>query len=279
MNPSNRTFVAHLLLVLLSVVSPFGFADKPRFGDTITVSLGGMEHSGKAQIAVTRPDRPTDKLSFTDLGLDDETQVFWGDFNWQFAERWKFRLNYSSFDASGERVAIVDGNYEDIDWTVGARLTTGFELGLYIADVTWDFLKTDRGHLGVGLGVHAADINLDLLVEVGGQIGGEGGVVEVGQESNSLLAPLPNLSLAGGYQFGDQLYVSGSIGFLSLSYDKYDGELFSARGAVEWRPWRHGGVGLAYQYIKIDLDIEQSNKNELYDFDFYGPVLFVSVGF
>ena len=66
---------------------------------------------------------------------------------------------------------------------------------------------------------------------------------------------------------------------LSLNYDEYDGTLFSARGAVEWRPWKHVGLGAAYQYIEVELDVDKSNKQEYYDFEFYGPVLFLTVGF
>jgi hypothetical protein len=275
MNLTYRLSIALLALI----IAPAGFAEKPHFGDTLTIGLGGMSHRGNAVVAVTRPDVPRDKLTFSDLGLDDETSVFWGDFAWQFAERWKFRLNYSSFDASGENLATAGGNYEDIEWGIGARLTSDFEMNLYIADLTWDFLKTDNGHLGVGVGLHAADISLDLLVEVGAEINGEAEFITLGQESNSVLAPLPNLSLAGGYQFGEKFYVNASIGYLSLNIDKYDGELFSARAAAEWRPLPHAGLGLAYQYVDVNLEVDGSSKQEFYDFEFYGPVLFVSFGF
>ena len=65
--------------ILLLLYCQSAIADKPRFGDTFTIGLGGMDHRGEATLAVTRPDAPVDRLTFTDLGLDDETQVFWGD--------------------------------------------------------------------------------------------------------------------------------------------------------------------------------------------------------
>lgn len=265
--------------VLLFLCFQSAIADKPHFGDTFTIGLGGMDHRGKATLAVTRPDAPVDKLTFTDLGLDNETQVFWGDFNWQFAERWKFRLNYSSFDAKGEKIQTTGGNFDDLEWAVGARLSTDFEMELYIADLTWDFLKTENGHLGLGFGLHAVDLDLGLVVEVGASIDDDDAFVEVGRDATSVLAPLPNLSLSGGYQIGEQVYLHGSMGFLSLSYDKYDGNLFSARASVEWRPWEHFGLGAAYQFVEVELEVDQSNSQEYYDFQFYGPVLFLSVGF
>jgi len=268
------------LISLAALVAASGAqAEKPRFGDTLTVSVGGMNHRGKATLAVTRPDAPVDELTFRSLGLDDKTDVFWGDLSWQFAERWNFRVNYSSFDTSGQRIAATGGNFKGIDWGVGARLSTDFELELYIADLTWDLLKSENGHLGFGVGLHAADIDVGLLVEVGASIDGDSGFVTLGDEASSLLAPLPNLSLSGGFMIGDRVYLNGSLAYMSLSYDKYDGRLFSARGAVEWRPWEHVGLGLAYQYVDMDLEIDEEDKAQLYDFEFYGPVLFLSVGF
>jgi hypothetical protein len=273
-----------LLTRLLCITALLGvpvaaMADKPRFGDTLTISVGGMNHRGKAQFASTRPGAPVTKLSFTDLGFDDETSVFWGDVTWQFAERWQFRLNYSSFDADGLREARESGNFGDLEWSVGARLTSDFDMRLYIADVTWDFIKTDRLHIGAGVGVHAVDLNLDMLLEVEGSIGGAGGGTEFALETASVLAPLPNVSLGGGYRLADQLYLSARFGYLSLSYDKYDGRLFSARGAVEWRPVKRFGVGLAYQHVDVDLEVDDTTKQELYDFEFRGPVVYASVGF
>lgn len=274
----NRTLRTLLSLITLLFVQA-AFADKPRFGDTLTVGLGGMKHRGNATLAATRPDAPVDELTFTDLGLTDETEVFWGDFAWQFAERWKFRLNYSSFDATGERVQTTGGNWDDLEWGVGARLSTDFEMELYIADLTWDFLKTEKGHMGVGLGLHAVDLDLGVLLEVGAEIGGEGGFIPVDADATSVLAPLPNVSLSGGYLIADKVYLSGSLGFFSLEVDKYDGSLFSARAAVEWRPWEHFGLGAAYQYVELELDVDRDSKQEYYDFEFYGPILFLSVGF
>ena len=281
MNPILRTLlgITVLLVVQVSLGVQSAFADKPRFGDTLTVSLGGMNHRGKAELAVTRPDAPIDKLTFTDLGLTDETEVFWGDINWQFAERWKFRLNYSSFDATGEQIQTTGGNFEDLEWEAGARLSTDFEMELYIADITWDFLKTENAHLGVGVGIHAVDLDLGLVLEVGVSVDDESDFVEVGREGTSVLAPLPNLSLTGGYQIGEKVYLHGSLGLFSLEYDKYDGNLFSARAGVEWRPWEHVGLGAAYQYVEVDLKVDRSNSREFYDFEFYGPILFLSVGF
>ena len=277
---ARSTRLTPLALFSVAMLMPISAqAEKPRFGDTISLSAGGMLHRGTGEFASTRADATLDRLSFSDLGLSEETRVFWTDFTWQFTNRWQVSLTYTSFDADGLQTASESGNFDDLEWEIGARLATDFELRLYIADLTWDFLKTERSHLGLGVGVHAADLNLELLLEVTGSVDDESGEVEVRSEQASVLAPLPNLSLAGGHSIGDKLYLSGQLGYMSLSYDKYDGELLSARGQVEWRPRKNFGLGFAYQYVDIDITVEEELATELYDFRFYGPILFLSVGF
>ena len=266
------------LLALLSVPA---LAENPRFGDSFSFSIGGMEHNGDGSIASTRNSLPIDRLTFADLGLGDDTGIDWAKFRWHFADAWQFSLTYSSFDAAGFNSATESGNYDGTEWEIGASLTSNLELEFFIVDVNWAFLKTEKGRLGVGAGIHAADFDFDLLVEVFGSIGGEGGseLIVVGREEASELAPLPNLSLAGGYRIAENVYFDAGIGWLSLSYDRYEGRLFAARSAVEWRAWKNVGFGLGYQHVDIEVDVEGSRSDERYDLEFYGPILFMSVGF
>ena len=65
--------------------------------------------------------------------------------------------------------------------------------------------------------------------------GGDFEFVPIAIEESSVLAPLPSLSLVGGYKMADNVYVEGRVGWLSLTYDKYEGDLLSLRLAAEWR--------------------------------------------
>lgn len=261
----------------LLVGSAAALAEKPRFNDTLTLSVGGMSRSGNATLASTRTNAVVDKLTLDELDLDDDTDVFWADLAWQISQRWQFRMNYSSFQANGAWEAIEEGNFDDLEWTAGAKLTSSFDMELYIAELTWDFLKSEKGHLGAGVGVHAADLDVELLLELSQSVGGSG-TVQYDQDNVDVLAPLPNVSVAGGYRLRDSLYLSGRMAYFSLNYDQYEGEVLSARAALEWRPWRHLGFGLAYQYVDLNLGVEGNRHTDLYDLEFYGPVLFFAFG-
>ena len=267
-----------LLLALLS--TPAG-ADSPRFGDTVTFMVGAMDHRGKGSVASTREDLPIDRLTFGDLGLGDDTGIIWATFKWQFAEDLQLKLGYSRFDTSGFRTATASGNFDGIEWEGGAVLTSNLDMHFYIAELNWDFYKGEKSIFGAGFGLHAADFDFDLLVEVFGSASGPGrnDLILIGDEEASALAPMPNLSLSGGYKIAEEVYVEARAGYLSLSYDRYDGSLLSVLGSVEWRAWENVGLGAAYQYVDVDVDVEGRTSAERYDLQFHGPVVYVSVGF
>ena len=68
-------------------------------------------------------------------------------------------------------------------------------------------------------------------------------------------------------------------GWMSLSYDDYDGELIFARGALEYWPFEHVGLGAGYSYISADVDRDTGKKKENYDVEMPGPIFYLTVGF
>ena len=164
-------------------------------------------------------------------------------------------------------------------WEVGASLKSEFDIDLYIVDITWDFVQTDNARLGLGVGLHVADLDFDLDAEARLIVDDKEVSVDLGRVQTDFTAPLPNITLSGAMTLVEKVYLTASAGYFTLNYDKYDGELISLRGGVEWRPWKHFGIGAAYQYVDVDLTIDGSNRKQKYDMKFHGPILFVSAGF
>lgn len=270
-------FRAALLTAMLAV---YAHAGEPRFGDKLTFSIGAMSHGGDGFVVSTRPDLPIDRVTFKDLDLDDDEDIFWASLNWRFTNRWQLGLSYSSFDSDGLTEATASGNYDGIEWEVDAVLSSNLDVEFYILDFSYDFLQTERGHLGVGLGVHMADFEFDI--EVGAFVSGAGRDFDfeaTAAEGSRVFAPMPNISLGGGYMLTDKVYVDGRIGWLSLDYDNYEGNLTTLRVSAEWRAWERTGIGVGYQFIDIDVDRKGSRGRDTFDLEFKGPILFMSVGF
>lgn len=255
------------------------FADRPHFGDTLTFRLGGMEQKADVSISSTRADNPKRSLDFSDLGLDDEASTVYAGLSWQFFDSWGLDFSYSSFDTDGTETATESGNFGDIEWDANATLSSSYDLDLYIVDLHWDFVNTGKTHVGIGLGLHIADFDTSIGFTLTGTVNGEEVVLDSGAESVTVTAPLPNILLRAGHQFGDNFYLGFAGGWFSLSYQDIDGELLSARANFEWRPVKHFGLGIGYQYVSIEVTEDDDDIRHRYDNDMYGPVLYVSAGF
>jgi hypothetical protein len=266
-------------VVVTILLAPDALAEKPGFGDTWLLRAGGMNQTANISFSLTRNDRPETSLDLGDLGMDDNASTFWGSLTWQFADSWGMSLTYSSFSTDGVETATDGGNFGDVEWSADAILTSEYDLDLYIIDLRWHFINTGRSHLGVGAGLHIADIGLGMGFRLDGIVNGETVVVDSGSETVSATAPLPNISLLAGHRFGDSVYLAATIGYFALKVDEIDGELVSARAGLEWRPTRHVGAGIGFQYLDINFDEDKGDRRLELDTESYGPVLFLSVGF
>ncbi|MEM1080637.1 MAG: hypothetical protein AAGH65_03565 [Pseudomonadota bacterium] len=242
-------------------------------------SLGGFWNEVDATVASTPNGFDKVELDLDRLGLDDRATIFWSEGTWRFTERWSANLSYSQFSSDGLAEATADGVYEDIEWEAGAALATDFGIGLAIANITWDFVSTDRTRAGIGLGVHTANLEFDITASA--RIETSEGVFEevVETTGNDLLAPLPNVALTASHEFTDNLRLLGYLGYFSLSYDDYDGTLVSTRVALEWFPWENVGFGGALQYVDVELEIEQSRRVDDYEVALFGPIAYATFRF
>ena len=50
-------------------------------------------------------------------------------------------------------------------------------------------------------------------------------------------------------------------------------------GHLEYWPFRYAGIGAGYRYITIDKDYDDDKKEENYNLDIPGPVVYMVFGF
>ena len=67
--------------------------------------------------------------------------------------------------------------------------------------------------------------------------------------------------------------------YFSLNYDDYDGSLVSVYAGVDYRFTRNFGVGIAYRYIDYDLTVNKSKFNGGVDYQFHGPMVYITASF
>ena len=248
----------------------------PILDDRFTLRIGAYFEKVDSAAAKFNPALDISaEIDMEKAGLDDDDTSLFINGLWRFADRWRLGLGYYGTDRSGSR--IVDGEIEfgDLVIPVDGTVDSRFRADMYVADIGYSFVKTPRAEFGTRLGVHIADLEVRLSGR--GTVGST--EVDLGSGSADTLAPLPNIGLYGAYAFTPQLAVSASLGYFSLDYDKYDGEIKIASAALDYRFNKTFGVGLGYSFLDFDLDVDESVFDERYELEYRGPVLYLSAGF
>jgi opacity protein-like surface antigen len=271
-----RLFALLFGSVLSGTVLAAGNSLNPVLDDKFTFKLGASWLKADGSFSSTREGDPTEKLTTSDLGVDDtETNAAFSA-RWRFTERWRLTFDYFGLDVNGNvREDFDDLDFGDIQASGFLAVDTKFKTDFYIAQVGYSLLKNERAELGIGAGVHI--VRFDTKLKVSGGINNASGSVQ--SDSVDLTAPLPNVLGYGTYAFTPKLSLDGSVGWFGLSYSDYDGNLLTLAANLDYRLTDHFGVGVGYNYINMDLTINKSNRKDKYDIDYKGPVLYVTASF
>ncbi len=248
----------------------------PALNETFSFRLGGAYLSGSASVgADLKGGTSSPDISLDDLGVDADKWSPYFNARWRFADSFSAKFEYFGWQEDGSGIATADIEFEDITIPAGLRAHGDFDVDVYAVSLGWAFLKDPRYEMGVGLGLHIADLNTSI--EGAGFIGNV--PTQSARGSTSVTAPLPNISLYGSYALTPKIALEATVGYFSLSYDKYDGELLVAAAALEYRFNERFGVGAGYSLFDIDLTVDNDRTTDRYNFDLHGPVIYLSAGF
>ena len=271
----------HSLRCLLSAL-PFCVATaaagslNPTLNEDFTLRLGAGLMSNDARVrSDLKGGDVSAEVNLNDLGIDDNSSTPYAGLRWRFADRWKLDLEYFGTHQDGSGVTTGNIEFGDVRIPFGVQASTSLDVDLYSVSVGWSFIRSERTEVGVGLGLHVAD--LKTQIRGAGTVGGIPTPVATGTADTT--APLPNIRLYGGYAFTPTLAAEAGLGYFSLNYGDYDGHWFSGTAVLEWRPAEHFGVGAGYAWFDVNVDVDNTNTRDTYDFTLQGPVLFVSAGF
>jgi len=194
---------------------------------------------------------------------------------WEFKQRWSLLASYFSFDEDGNRSS---GREIPIDGTVfpaGIALDSNMKIDTYMLNLGYSLVKDERKEFGLGLGVHGFDFDTQVR-----------GTLTIGdielkppENSEDFVAPLPNIRAYGRYAINSRWHASLHGGWLSADIDQYSGDLYTLDARVEFRATEKLGLGLGYLWSSIDVTVEKNSKDEEYDVEFNGPLLYLSYNF
>ena len=277
------------LTAILASGAVLGESRHPILDETWSVTVGGYYLDAEATVATQSSvfNQRKFEIDLDDLGLETDVNTYWIDAKWKPFKRWSFLLEYFSYNETASRRSQLSDSYE---FTFRNKVFKGkadsntdlysqFEVDIYSLSAVYRLFDSQQAAIDIGVGVHAMDIGLSLSGRADIYINNSVLLDKATTESETLLAPLPNILIYGAYAFNKQWAVNGRIGWLSMNYDEYSGELLRANTAIEYRPIKNLGLGIGYNFSELDVTRDQLLHSERFDLNFSGPLFYLKGGF
>jgi hypothetical protein len=207
-------------------------------------------------------------IDFEDtLGMDDEKSVPGFMARWRINHRWRVEAEYFELNRSATRGTNREIQWGDQVFPINTQLSSNFEFSDLRVSVGYSFFRTKDKELGAGVGLHVASYDASLSTAT------------FGSDSEDVLAPLPVLTVYGQFALTDRWAVGARLDWLSLDYDKYEGDIRSLGVDLMYQPFRNFGLGIGFRSTVFDVTVSENNRDLKVKQNFSGPIFFLTANF
>lgn len=270
---------AAMLLPALGAAADFGPGS-----DRFQIQAGWFPADFNTQLRVDNKNFDIgDKINLEDdLGLDKTSDSFYGAFSWRFKQKHRLSVAYYRFDrenaAKVERDLDIGGEIVP----VGAKVKTDFNLEVIPFAYSYSFVQSDKVEFSGSIGLHWTTAEFGI----NGKLFAEG--VEdqptFDESTNAKAsAPLPLLGLAVDYWITPRWLMIADAQYFALSLSDnvsdYSGALTNLRVATEYVPYAGLGLGIAYNWFAMDVDVSGSDWKGRLDYEYQGPQIYATYRF
>ena len=127
-----------------------------------TIYGGAQFYQADGRFGYVKDGQPDIKVDLDDLGLDETavSPIVGGVIN--FNRKWTLRLDYFGYHDDGTQTADFSFYFDGVHYPLGASLDSSLDLYVYVANLSDNFITSERARLGVGLGMHVANIDIEI---------------------------------------------------------------------------------------------------------------------
>lgn len=171
-------------------------------------------------------------------------------------------FTYASYNRSGSGALTQDFTVDGVTYPVGAQLNTTFNFDIARVDYSYAILQDDRARIALGVGMYVVPLHYSFK----GQTTGGG----VAAEQDSLTIPLPSICFRGEFLLTPKLYLITAFDGMYLKISDFQGSMFDVTAGLEYRIWKHFGLGA--EYASTSVYIQGSTSSSYPGGDFIGTV-------
>lgn len=213
-----------------------------------------------------------------DLGLSDSETVYWGDVSWRFARKHRLTVGYLSLTRDANAAAYEELIIGDETYPVGASLSTEFKFQTIPIGYSYSFMNKEKYEFGASLGLHW--YNIDLSVVGSTSLNDEDLDASVSASGD---APMPLFGLFFDYHFTPRWSagLKGQFFALDLNDDtfSFSGTVTNVNLSTEYWVFNNVGLGVAVNWFKLDVDLDESEWKGTLDYEYWGPQIYATVRF
>ena len=243
-----------IVLILFIIASPSIAADTNGESPWETFSFNGGFFASRSATEVRFGSGLGLEVNLEDaLGMDADTGVFRLETYWRFTKNKKHRVDLSWFSLNRtanktitEDITIKPPEGDDIILEAGTKVNSKYNMDIYQLNYSYSFIQDDRLDFAGMAGLYLMPISFGLDVT---------GLVD-DKVDQSFTAPLPALGLRLDVLVAPKWYFRGSTQLFYLEYEGYTGSLTSTRTAVEYNPWKHVGLGVGIDALRMSIQAD-----------------------
>jgi hypothetical protein len=208
-----------------------------------------------------------------DLGLDDSRTLRRFGVQWRPFRRHELAATYFSAPRNGIELINRDILFRNQTYPVNALVTTRFDLDY--ASLTYTYWARRSDHDGLGITLGAATLSMDASVTAE-QAGASATITQQADTD----VPVALAGVEGRVALTPRVHLSANAATLPrVTIGDYTGDALTAAARVEYRPLNWLGIGAAYHYFRLNVDVAQTTLRGSLDMTIRGPEAFVRVAF
>ena len=269
-----------ILTVALVILSPLmamsaSYAEDART-DKFKFAIGGYTLTRyDSEISVTEPHtgagvsvNPEDTF-----GLKTEQSVFRIDGYYRFNENHALTYSWYRISSDGNKsvdneINWVDKNGNAITIPIGASVNTSLDYDIYKLGYLWSFYHNDKVELSAGAGLHITRIAIGLQADTTSS--------GIDATDVAMTVPLPVLTFGLTYYVTPKFSWYFKTEIFSLAYQDWEGVYTDTTAGVEYRAWKHVGLGFALANNSLKVTEDTSKYKFTYDNRISGGLLYVA---
>jgi hypothetical protein len=204
-----------------------------------------------------------------DLNLDDEKSTFYGAIGWRLSGRHYMEVEHFRLARSGLQTLTAEIKFGDDVFEIGAKVDSYFDTR--VTRVSYAYLVHDSRKYAVALsaGLHLTDLSMGIT-ELSTQFAVEN--VEIAE----VTVPLPVIGVTGAWRINDKWFLFGRAQVFRLEIADYKGHLDHFSAKLEYSAFKHFGIGVGFDVFDLKLDVNKRLWNGTVDFEFRGPIVYLS---